>query len=82
MKIAAGAIARATASQRGAEAFGATVQALRDQGLDVVCDGCDAQPEWELALQSGCRRAQGVLIGPPLSLEELAGWLARRGVVA
>jgi EAL domain-containing protein (putative c-di-GMP-specific phosphodiesterase class I)/CheY-like chemotaxis protein len=82
VKIAAGAVARATASPRGAEAFGATVQALRDQGLDVVCDGCDAQPEWEMALQSGCRRAQGALIGPALAPGELAGWLAARSGVA
>jgi EAL domain-containing protein (putative c-di-GMP-specific phosphodiesterase class I) len=75
VKIAAHAVARATASLRGAEAFGATVQALRDQGLDVVCDGCDSQAEWQLALQAGCRRAQGALVGPPLAPQDLAAWL-------
>ena len=50
----------------------ATVQALRDQGLDVVCDGCDSQAEWALALHAGCRRAQGELIGPALAPEEVA----------
>lgn len=82
VKIAAAAVARATASQRGAEAFGATVQALRDQGLDVVCDGCDSQAEWELALQSGCRRAQGALVGPALTPGDLAAWLVRWSGVA
>jgi EAL domain-containing protein (putative c-di-GMP-specific phosphodiesterase class I)/CheY-like chemotaxis protein len=76
VKIAAHALGRATASVRGAEAFAATVQALRDQGLDVVCDGCDSQAEWELALQAGCRRAQGALIGPALAPQDLAAWLA------
>jgi EAL domain-containing protein (putative c-di-GMP-specific phosphodiesterase class I)/CheY-like chemotaxis protein len=75
VKIAADALARATASARGAEAFAATVQALRDQGLGVVCDGCDSQAEWELALQAGCRRAQGAFVGPPLAPEGLAAWL-------
>jgi EAL domain-containing protein (putative c-di-GMP-specific phosphodiesterase class I)/CheY-like chemotaxis protein len=75
VKIAADALARGTASARGAEAFGATVQALRDQGLDVVCDGCDSPAERELALQAGCRRAQGAFVGPPLAPEDLATWL-------
>jgi EAL domain-containing protein (putative c-di-GMP-specific phosphodiesterase class I)/CheY-like chemotaxis protein len=75
VKIAAHALARATASLRGAEAFAATVQALRDRRLDVVCDGCDSQAEWELALQAGCRRAQGALIGPALAPQDLAPWL-------
>jgi hypothetical protein len=79
VKIAADALARATASRRGAEAFGATVQSLRDQGLDVVCDGCDSHAEWELALQAGCRRAQGALVGPALASADLAGWLASWG---
>ena len=52
------------------------VQALLDQGLDVVCDGCDSQAELQLALQAGCRRAQGALVGPPLAPAELAGWIA------
>jgi EAL domain-containing protein (putative c-di-GMP-specific phosphodiesterase class I)/CheY-like chemotaxis protein len=76
--IAAGALARATTSVRGAEAFAATVQALRDQGLDVVADGCDAQPEWELALRAGCRRAQGALAGAALVPGGLDAWLQSR----
>jgi EAL domain-containing protein (putative c-di-GMP-specific phosphodiesterase class I)/AmiR/NasT family two-component response regulator len=75
VKIAADVLGRATASAHGAEAFAATVQALRDQGLDVVCDGCDSQAEWEVALQAGCRRAQGAFVGPPLAPEDLAAWL-------
>jgi EAL domain-containing protein (putative c-di-GMP-specific phosphodiesterase class I)/CheY-like chemotaxis protein len=75
VKIAADVLGRATASAHGAEAFAATVQALRDQGLDVVCDGCDSQAEWELALQAGCRRAQGAFVGPPLAPEDLMAWL-------
>jgi EAL domain-containing protein (putative c-di-GMP-specific phosphodiesterase class I) len=75
VKIAADALARATTSVRGAEAFAATAQALRDQGLDVVCDGCDSQAEWDVAVQAGCRRAQGALVGPPLAPEDLAAWL-------
>ncbi|MEY2516853.1 MAG: hypothetical protein QOJ89_4211, partial [bacterium] len=76
--IAAGALARATTSVRGAEAFAATVQALRGQGLDVVADGCDAQPEWELALRAGCRRAQGALAGAALVPGGLDAWLQSR----
>jgi EAL domain-containing protein (putative c-di-GMP-specific phosphodiesterase class I)/CheY-like chemotaxis protein len=75
VKVAAEALGRATASARGAEAFAATVQALRDQGLDVVCDGCDSHAEWQLALQAGCRRAQGTLVGPPLHPADLGAWL-------
>jgi EAL domain-containing protein (putative c-di-GMP-specific phosphodiesterase class I)/CheY-like chemotaxis protein len=82
VKIAADALARASSSKEGAEAFAATVQALHDQGLDVVCDGCDSPPEWELALEAGCRRAQGSLVGPPLAPEELADWLGQWSGVA
>jgi EAL domain-containing protein (putative c-di-GMP-specific phosphodiesterase class I)/CheY-like chemotaxis protein len=74
VKTAADALSRATSSMRGAEAFGATVQSLRDQGLDVVCDGCDSQAEWELALQAGARRAQGAFVGPPLAPQDMAAW--------
>ncbi len=80
--IAAGVLARATASKQGAEAFAATVQALHDQGLDVVCDGCDSRAEWELALQAGCRSAQGALVGPALAPDMLAGWLSAWGGIA
>jgi EAL domain-containing protein (putative c-di-GMP-specific phosphodiesterase class I) len=73
--IAADALARGTASARGAEAFAATVQALRDRGLDVVCDGCDSRAEWELALQAGCRRAQGAFVGSPVAPEDVAACL-------
>ncbi|MDX6681850.1 MAG: hypothetical protein QOG94_1889 [Solirubrobacteraceae bacterium] len=76
--IAPDVLARATASTRGAEAFAATVQALADQGVDVVACGCDGRPEWELALQAGCRRAQGALAGPALAPQDLAGWLESR----
>ncbi len=82
VKIAADALARAAASKPGAEAFAATVQALHDQGLDVICDGCDSHAEWALALQAGCRRAQGALVGPPLRPEDLSGWLAQWSGVA
>jgi EAL domain-containing protein (putative c-di-GMP-specific phosphodiesterase class I) len=74
VKTAADALGRATASVRGAEAFSATVQSLRDQGLDVVCDGCDSQAEWELALQAGARRAQGAFVGPALTPQDMASW--------
>jgi EAL domain-containing protein (putative c-di-GMP-specific phosphodiesterase class I) len=76
VKIAAEALARATASARGNEAFTATVQALHDRGLDVVCDGCDSPADWALAVATGCRRAQGAQIGPPLAPGAVAGWLA------
>jgi EAL domain-containing protein (putative c-di-GMP-specific phosphodiesterase class I)/CheY-like chemotaxis protein len=82
VKIAGGALARAATSKPGAEAFAATVHALHDQGLDVVCDGCDSHAEWELALQAGCRRAQGALVGPPLRPEDLGDWLERWSGVA
>jgi EAL domain-containing protein (putative c-di-GMP-specific phosphodiesterase class I)/CheY-like chemotaxis protein len=82
VKIAADALARASASKQGAEAFAATVQALHDLRLDVVCDGCDSHAEWELALEAGCRRAQGSLVGPALAPEQLAGWLGQWSGIA
>jgi EAL domain-containing protein (putative c-di-GMP-specific phosphodiesterase class I)/CheY-like chemotaxis protein len=82
VKIAAGALERASASKAGAEAFAATVQALHDQGLVVICDGCDSHAEWELALEAGCRRAQGALVGPPLEPTDLPDWLAQWSGVA
>jgi EAL domain-containing protein (putative c-di-GMP-specific phosphodiesterase class I)/AmiR/NasT family two-component response regulator len=77
VKIDAGAVARATGSGRGAEAFAATVALLHDRGLDVVCDGCVSAAEWMVALQAGCRRAQGAYVGPPLAPEDVSGWAAQ-----
>jgi EAL domain-containing protein (putative c-di-GMP-specific phosphodiesterase class I)/CheY-like chemotaxis protein len=77
--IAADALAPASASERGAQAFAATVQALAGQGLQVDCDGCDTAAAWELALRCGCRRAQGALAGPALAPAELPAWLRTRG---
>ncbi|MEA2151624.1 MAG: hypothetical protein QOD69_3454 [Solirubrobacteraceae bacterium] len=80
--IAAGALARATASERGAQAFAATVQALAAQGLDVDCDGCDTAAARELALHCGCRRAQGAAAaGPALAPADLPAWLQTRSGV-
>jgi EAL domain-containing protein (putative c-di-GMP-specific phosphodiesterase class I) len=81
VKIAAEALGRASASARGNEAFAATVQALHDRGLGVVCDGCDSPAEWALALAAGCRRAQGGYVGPPLEPGGVARWLAGWGGV-
>jgi EAL domain-containing protein (putative c-di-GMP-specific phosphodiesterase class I)/CheY-like chemotaxis protein len=75
VKIDGDALGRATASVRGAEAFTATVQLLHDRGLDVVCDGCTSSAEWMVALQAGCRRAQGAFVGPPLAPEDVTRWL-------
>jgi EAL domain-containing protein (putative c-di-GMP-specific phosphodiesterase class I)/CheY-like chemotaxis protein len=75
VKIDGDALGRATASVRGAEAFAATVQLLHDRGLDVVCDGCATSAEWLVAVQTGCRRAQGALVGPPLAAEDVTAWL-------
>jgi EAL domain-containing protein (putative c-di-GMP-specific phosphodiesterase class I)/CheY-like chemotaxis protein len=75
VKIDGDALSRATASVRGAEAFTATVQLLHDRGLDVVCDGCASSAEWMVALQAGCWRAQGALVGPPLAPEDVTTWL-------
>jgi EAL domain-containing protein (putative c-di-GMP-specific phosphodiesterase class I)/CheY-like chemotaxis protein len=75
VKIAGVALARATGSLHGAEAFGATVARLHDRGLEVICDGCASQAEWMIAVQSGCGRAQGDYVGPPLAAEDVTRWL-------
>jgi EAL domain-containing protein (putative c-di-GMP-specific phosphodiesterase class I)/ActR/RegA family two-component response regulator len=77
VKIAASALARATTSPQGAEAFGATVARLHDCGVEVVCDGCTSLAEWMVALGAGCRRAQGAFVGPPLAAEDVTRWLSR-----
>jgi EAL domain-containing protein (putative c-di-GMP-specific phosphodiesterase class I)/CheY-like chemotaxis protein len=76
VKIAAAALARATTSTYGAEAFTATVQRLHDCGLEIICDGCATLAEWMVAVQSGCRRAQGEYVGPPLAAEDVTRWLS------
>jgi EAL domain-containing protein (putative c-di-GMP-specific phosphodiesterase class I)/CheY-like chemotaxis protein len=76
VKIAAEAVVRASASTPGAEAFTATAQALRDQGVGVICDGCDSPAELALALQAGCRHAQGAVVGPPMAPEQVGRWLS------
>jgi EAL domain-containing protein (putative c-di-GMP-specific phosphodiesterase class I) len=81
VKIDADGVGRATATPWGVEAFVATVQMFVDRGLDVIGDGCASGAEWLVALQAGCRRAQGAYIGPALAPEDVAGWLHQRGAV-
>ncbi|MBJ7331428.1 MAG: EAL domain-containing protein [Solirubrobacteraceae bacterium] len=61
------------ATQR-VEALDATIRALREQGVRVVADGCDAAGERDLVAQLGADRAQGRVIGAPLAIEQLAAW--------
>lgn len=59
-----------------AEALEATIRALRERGVRVVADGCDTRADRDLVAQLGADRAQGRVVGPPLSIDRVAGWAA------
>lgn len=73
------AAALAPGEERRTDALEATIRALRERGVRVVADGCDTTAERDLVAQLGADRAQGRAIGPPLSIDRVAGWAAAAG---
>lgn len=72
--LAPDAVAGASRSPSRAEALEATIWALLDRGVRVVAAGCDSEEDRVRLALAGCNRAQGEVVGPAGSVEELAAW--------
>jgi len=53
------------------------VRLVRDRGLRTVAEGVETEEQLERVRAIGCDRAQGYLIGKPVSREDLAELLGR-----
>jgi diguanylate cyclase (GGDEF)-like protein len=56
----------------------AVVALARALDLEVVAEGVETEAQAQFLLDLGCHRAQGFLIGPPVSPEEFLAFLDRR----
>jgi diguanylate cyclase (GGDEF)-like protein len=56
----------------------AIVDLGRHLGLDVVAEGVEDQPTWDLLASMGCDLAQGWHLGRPMPVRELLPWLEGR----
>jgi CheY-like chemotaxis protein len=74
--LAPDAVAGAADSPRRAEALEATIWALLDRGVRVVAAGCDSDEDRARLALAGCNRAQGAIVGPAGTVEELTTWAA------
>ncbi|TAK38931.1 MAG: EAL domain-containing protein [Lysobacteraceae bacterium] len=55
----------------------ASLDLARKLQLDVVAEGVETTEDWQMLAELGCGVAQGFLIAPPVSGEELPGAVAR-----
>jgi diguanylate cyclase (GGDEF)-like protein/PAS domain S-box-containing protein len=55
-----------------------TIDLGRNLGLEVVAEGVEGQPTWNLLRDLGCTVAQGYYLSRPLPPEDLAAWLIGR----
>ena len=56
-----------------------TISLAHELGLEVVAEGIEDQPTWDLLTKLGCDTAQGYFISKPLPAHELDRWVAESG---
>lgn len=80
--------ARPEHDERTAIVLDAVVRLARDLGLAVVAEGIETDEQWERLAALGCDYAQGYLIGPPVTAQQVVealgglpyGAESRRGI--
>ena len=75
LKIDRGFVSGIPASEDDVAIVGATLALARSLGLEVVAEGVETPAQLEFLREHGCDRAQGYLIGKPMSAEEFAALL-------
>jgi EAL domain-containing protein (putative c-di-GMP-specific phosphodiesterase class I) len=55
-----------------------TIDLGRNLGLEVVAEGVESEPTWNVLRDLGCTVAQGYYLSRPQPPDELAAWLMRR----
>jgi diguanylate cyclase (GGDEF)-like protein len=56
-----------------------TIGLAHELGLEVVAEGIEDQPTWDLLAQLGCDTAQGYFISRPLPIGDLDRWVDESG---
>jgi EAL domain-containing protein (putative c-di-GMP-specific phosphodiesterase class I) len=56
-----------------------TIGLAHELGLEVVAEGIEDKPTWDLLAALGCDTAQGYFISKPLPIGELDCWLTESG---
>jgi diguanylate cyclase (GGDEF)-like protein/PAS domain S-box-containing protein len=56
-----------------------TISLAHELGLEVVAEGIEDQPTWDLLAKLGCDTAQGYLISRPLPAPEFNRWMIESG---
>jgi diguanylate cyclase (GGDEF)-like protein/PAS domain S-box-containing protein len=56
-----------------------TINLAHELGLEVVAEGIEDQPTWDLLAKLGCDTAQGYFISKPMPAAQLDTWLAESG---
>ena len=56
-----------------------TISLAHELGLEVVAEGIEDQPPWDLLTRLGCDTAQGYLISKALPIGELDRWVQESG---
>jgi diguanylate cyclase (GGDEF)-like protein len=55
----------------------ATIELAGSLGLDVVAEGVEDEPTWQMLKSMGCSMAQGYFLSRPMPAGEVRGWLNR-----
>ena len=77
LKIDQGFVSGAPSQPRKRAVIEASLDLARKLHLDVVAEGVETVEEWQMLADLGCGMAQGNLINPPVSGNELPGVLER-----
>lgn len=75
-------IARMAREPQTAQLATGLVALLQHFGAEVVGKGVETAAQGAVLRAAGCRLAQGDALAPPMTGQELAGWLEERGAVA
>ncbi len=67
-----------TAEESSAAIVRATIELAHTLGFEVVAEGVENRPTWDLLLESGCDIVQGFYVSRPMPASAVEDWLDRK----
>ncbi len=67
-----------TAEESSAPIVRATIELAHTLGFEVVAEGVENRPTWDLLLESGCDIVQGFYVSRPMPASAVGDWLDRK----
>ncbi len=61
--------------ERDATVVKATIDIVRQRGLEIVAEGVELQSHWDALTSLGVDAAQGFLVAHPMNYDDLIAWL-------